>query len=304
MANIKFQYDPNLSVKENAVKCGVSEAAIRKYIKVNNIDRRLDAKIALSRKINDFAKKHPNMTLNEMSKLLGVSINTIKKYLQMDLKQSDFDTSKVSKFDLSKKSQIIKSVSDNQTEILLNILQLFVKTETFDCDLTYSIGVFYRKIKSPLLKFDKFPQLEEVRPLEEAYLMDESSLNSIVIDLPFLIRDSSKDNFSSMIEERFNAFKTYSELCKTNVDMLNLAFNKLKDRGFLIMKTMDVCFAGTQHWISHFVLNEAFKIGFQLEDTFILVSKTKILSNIGKVQHHARKYHSYFFVFQKRRVRK
>lgn len=31
MNNIKLKYDPNLSVKDNALKCGVSESAIRKF---------------------------------------------------------------------------------------------------------------------------------------------------------------------------------------------------------------------------------------------------------------------------------
>ena len=40
-----YKYNPALSVKENAERCGVSEATIRKFIKENSIDRRRDAAI-------------------------------------------------------------------------------------------------------------------------------------------------------------------------------------------------------------------------------------------------------------------
>ena len=46
MDKVKLKYDPNLSIKENAQRCGVSESAVRKFIRVNHIDRRFDAKIA------------------------------------------------------------------------------------------------------------------------------------------------------------------------------------------------------------------------------------------------------------------
>ena len=47
------------------------------------------------------------------------------------------------------------------------------------------------------------------------------------------------------------------------------------------------------------VLERTFQVGFKLEDMFILMSKTKVLSTGWHNQHSARKYHSYFFVFKK-----
>ena len=56
MDKVKLKYDPNLSIKENAQRCGVSESAVRKFIRVNHIDRRFDAKIAKIRHINRLKK--------------------------------------------------------------------------------------------------------------------------------------------------------------------------------------------------------------------------------------------------------
>lgn len=82
MNKVKLKYDPNLSIKENAARCGVSESAVRKYIRVNHIDRRFDSKMAKIRHINKLKKDNPNITLAELSRATGYSINTIKKYIQ------------------------------------------------------------------------------------------------------------------------------------------------------------------------------------------------------------------------------
>lgn len=298
MNKVKLKYDPNLSIKENAARCGVSESAVRKFIRTNGIDRNYDNKIAKRKAILALKKDNPTMSLAEMSRRLGYSTNTIKKYLILEDKPSDNDTRKVSTFDISNRKFIIKSVSDSQTEILSNILRLHIHKETFDCDLTYSKGVFYQHIPQPKLRFDKYPLDESIMPLERATDIEDASLHSIVIDLPFIVKDY-KSAQTSMIAQRFDYFSSVKELYETNASMISLAFRKLHKNGFLIMKTMDFVFGSSQHWVGNFVQNTANELGFVLYDTFILVSRTKILTTMGEKQHFARKYHSYFFVFRK-----
>ena len=108
MNKVKLKYDPNLSVRENAVRCGVSESAIRKFIRTNGIDRNYDNKVVRKRAILALRKENSTMSLAEMSRRLGYSTNTIKKYLSLDENQSDIGTSKVSTFDITKPSVIIR----------------------------------------------------------------------------------------------------------------------------------------------------------------------------------------------------
>lgn len=290
-------YNPNLSVVENARNNNVSIGTIRKYILDNNIDRRYDKKMIIITKIQRLKRANPSVSLSEIRRKLGYSINTIKKYLNISEDGLSVKYGKHSRFDISKSSNLIKSVSDNQDEILKNIISLYVRKGYIDCDLTFSKGMFYKTIPLPLLKYDKYPYSNEVSPLEEAYELKDSSLHSIVVDLPFIVR--TPNEAISLINQRFNSFSTIEELYSTNISMLELAYKKLKNRGLLIMKTMDINFNGTQYWIGNFVQNEAFRIGFELVDTFILISRTKILSANGNIQHCARKWHSYFFVFKK-----
>jgi hypothetical protein len=241
----------------------------------------------------------PNATVREIAEELGLSENTVRKYLKPENEPVEIHTEKVSKFELAKASQIIKSVSNNQDEILYNILRLYVHTDTFDCDLTASIGVFYRGIiPKPQHLYDKYPQMENVKCLEEAFELPNECFHSIVLDLPFIVKDEVSAQ-TSMVSQRFTSFLTMQELYDTNDTMLNLAYRLLKKKGYLIMKTMDIKYSGKQYWIGNYVHNKAQEIGFRLEDMFILMSKTKVLSTGWHNQHSARKYHSYFFVFKK-----
>lgn len=296
---VNLRYDPNLSIEENAAKCGVTVHAIRKYIQTNGIDRRHDAKLAKFLAVQRVKTQKPNATIREIAKELGFSENTVRKYLRPENKPSKINTEKVSKFELAKASQIIKSVSNSQDEILYNILRLYVHTDTYDCDLTASIGVFYRGIiPKPQHLYDKYPQMENVKRLEEAFELPNESFRSIVLDLPFIVKDEVSAQ-TSMVSQRFTSFLSMQELYDTNDTMLNLAYRLLKKKGYLIMKTMDIKYSGKQYWIGNYVQNKAQEIGFRLEDMFILMYKTKVLSTGWHNQHSARKYHSYFFVFKK-----
>jgi hypothetical protein len=159
--------------------------------------------------------------------------------------------------------------------------------------------VFYKSIPKPQYIYDKFPASNEVQSLNEAYKLNDGIFESIVIDLPFLVK-SGKGTENSIVCQRFNYFRTIEELYQTNEDMMRLAFRLLSSKGILIMKTMDVNTNGKQYWIGNFIQNLACQIGFDLIDTFILISRTKLLSPSGIQQHSARKWHSYFFVFKKK----
>lgn len=76
----KIQYNPKLSVAENARKCGVTEDAIRYYIRTRGIDRRYDGKVKVLKEMKAYLKQHPNATRAELAKETGHGINTVRRY--------------------------------------------------------------------------------------------------------------------------------------------------------------------------------------------------------------------------------
>lgn len=290
----KITYNPRLSIAENAQLNNVSESTIRRFVQYNNIDRRNDKKKTILYEIKKLKRKNSTISVAELQKITGYSRNTISKYLSIDEVQTN--DGKVSSLNLTKKMNVITSVADSQDVILRSIMTLYNNCKPFDCDLTYSIGNFYRNIPSPTHKYDKFPQLDNVKSLDNAYNLQSGVFSSVVIDLPFILHSN---NSNTKMCDRFNFFTSPTELYQANDDMLELTHRLLKRRGILIMKTMDVCWCGKQYWVSNYILNKAEEIGYEHIDTFILNPKTKIIFNAGITQHCARKWHSYFFVFKK-----
>ncbi len=297
----RINYNPSLSVGENAKRCGVTEAAIRKYINEQGIDRRYDEQVKRYNAVLRYLQTHKDAKPSEVAKALNMSLNTAKKYLAMDSVPVRPNTDKVSKVNLSKLTAPIKTVDKDQTAILSGILRLYCdNAATFDCDLTTSVGGFYNfGIPRPGNLYDKYPVNDEVKPLEEAEMLPNGSFNSIVVDLPFMVEGcSTEKSLDSIMLNRFSSFTTNEELYETNKRMIALAFRLLAPKGILVMKTQDYWKQGRQEWVAHYVINEAYKLGFELVDQFLLIAKTKLLKPAYR-QLCARKMHSYFLVFRK-----
>lgn len=97
MRESKIQYNPAISVQENANRNGVSISAIRYYIKKNNLNRRFDRKQNLIEDCRKYLKKHPEATKTELHKKTGHSITTIRaywKYISSENELTDFDNNK------------------------------------------------------------------------------------------------------------------------------------------------------------------------------------------------------------------
>lgn len=76
----RIKYNPSLSVAENAKINGVSEPAIRYYIKTRKLDRRYDKKQIIIATCKQYLLKHPNASRNKLHRKTGYSLTTIRHY--------------------------------------------------------------------------------------------------------------------------------------------------------------------------------------------------------------------------------
>lgn len=118
-------------------------------------------------------------------------------------------------------------------------------------------------------------------------------------DLPFIVRGYGKEDNAGQLVKRFNYFASAEEAYQANLEILTLAYSKLKLGGYFIMKSMDVRCKAHTLWLNAYIQVEAMKLGFVMDDLFILATKSRMLYYRGEKQKHARRYHSYFFVFRK-----
>lgn len=201
---------------------------------------------------------------------------------------------------------MIKSISYDQSEIIKWILQLHVPKGKIDCDPTYSIGNFYKNtgIESPLYKFDINPQIDGVEYGDSRDLpLGDSSINCIMFDPPFLAttgKSLTENNDNNIINKRFGVYPSELELHQFYVDSLKEAYRVLESKGILIFKCQDKISSGKQYMSHCFIHDEAVKIGFYPKDMFVLLAKNRLVADWQlKNQKNARKFHSYFWVFEK-----
>jgi hypothetical protein len=198
----------------------------------------------------------------------------------------------------------VKSVYNSNFEAIKNIMELY-GIERFDLDCTYSKGAFWKDLPSPVNKSDIYPSNDTVVEASSENLpFGDSSMKSIMYDPPFVIAGSSyKGNKegSSIIAKRFEGYTNYRELTENYYNTLKELYRVCEKGGFVVMKCQDTVSGGKNHFTHCLIMNMAMQIGFYPRDMFVLTSNVRINSFGTKwtKQEHARKYHSYFWVFEK-----
>lgn len=192
-----------------------------------------------------------------------------------------------------------KSYFENEQECLKAIIEIHNNNQTFDCDPMYNKGYFYKEIEKPKHKFDINPIVDECQKGNaESLPLENDTLNSIVLDPPFMIctRESQKNYYSSKTHSYYNS----NEDLKIHYQaLLKEAYRVLKKQGLCVFKCQD--YTDSQTIMTHCIVWElAQKIGFYVKDLAILnIPKSKVYNGNTK-QRHFRKVHTYFWILKKR----
>ena len=186
-------------------------------------------------------------------------------------------------------SDLIKSVSD-----------FYIKDGDTVADVTYGKGVFWRKVDLNRINLLKTDIMTVEPPVDFRNLpYAEGSIDHVVFDPPYMHTPGKP-----MVDERYQNSNTTSKMYHTDI-MQELykkgmieAYRVMKENGFLFVKCQDEVESGYQRWSHIEIYDIAKQMGFYGKDFFVL----KPPSNPGiqnKNQQHARKNHSYLWVFQK-----
>lgn len=217
-------------------------------------------------------------------------------------------------------SNIIKNISFDQSEILHNIMELYNGGNPFECDMTASELKFYGdrggkyNIPVPKILFDVYPQGDNIKKIEKwgSLPLDDGSIHSIVIDLPFVISPANSpsaknpNDGSVLIARRFSAYYPVDNLYASYYHWISEAYRTLDEGGILVFKEQSMISGGIRHNTDEFSFMAAHKIGFKMIDKFILEAKARLISNskMKNGQKHSRSFTSQFLVFVKEGKRK
>lgn len=196
---------------------------------------------------------------------------------------------------------VISTISYDQSVIIKDILKLYINDVTFDLDVTYSKGNFYKAngLVQPRFKSDLYPQTPDTLKSNANNLpLPNGIIKSLMFDPPFLA-GYTKPKPTGKMGERFHGFRYIKDLWEWYDQCLIEHHRLLIDKGWLVFKCQDTVSSGKQHLSHVHIINEAEKVGFYCKDIFILLAKSRLIGHNHSNQKHARKFHSYFLVFQK-----
>jgi hypothetical protein len=194
---------------------------------------------------------------------------------------------------------MIKSISFSQDEILQSIVDLH--TGPIQADVTFGFGNFYRGINGqpwPEFRFDLAPRVPGVIAADVRNLpLRNYFLRSVMFDPPFLIKTGPgaklKERFGSQVGNMKDLWQFYYQA------MFEIR-RVLEPGGWFVFKCQDGVLSGRNNFTHCEIYDMAVCLGFQPVDLFILLAKHRMTDPTHRVQKHARKFHSYFWVFKRR----
>ena len=195
--------------------------------------------------------------------------------------------------------EMIRSYYDSDKDILGGILQLHVVGGQFDLDPTYSRGLFWAGLPEPKLKSDLVSQVSGVIQADAQCLpFGSNSMSSICFDPPFMFGTHGQTK-NNIMNRRFTMFDSWQELETMYQGSLG-EFNRILSRkGILAFKCQD--YTDSRTTMTHcYVWQWAMARGFYPKDLFIKLARGGRIYNPTLVQRHARKFHSYWWVFEKK----
>ncbi len=202
---------------------------------------------------------------------------------------------------------VFSASTGTNDEVFPSILSLYVPKGSIVADVTYGNGVFWRDVPAGdyTLKASDLKNGVDCRKLP----YEDESLDCVVFDPPYMhtpggTAHSNHQNFEGYYQNNATSngnAKYHEAVLELYFGGCREAYRVLKPEGILIVKCQDEVCANKQRLTHVEIVNELVMKGYIVEDLFVIVRNGKPGVSRLKKQYHARKNHSYFLVFKKRK---
>jgi len=189
-------------------------------------------------------------------------------------------------------------------QLIADVASLYLADGDAVADVTYSSGRFWKKTDTSRYHFlasDLIPMVPGVLSCDfRALPYRTSSLDAVIFDPPY-IHSPGK----GMLKDRYNGLQTtdmitYADIMQLYKDGMTEAARVLRDGGQMWVKCKDTLASEKQRWSHITIYQLAQELGLYSRDLFLLVPPAPSSVTTGRWarQIHARKVHSYLWIFE------
>jgi hypothetical protein len=191
---------------------------------------------------------------------------------------------------------VVQSINFDQHEILKDIIKLHCPGG-FELDPCFGLGGFYKGgVPLPKYCFDIEPRDRRATEADCRRLPFKArEVGSIIFDPPFLAGGGDTGKMNA----RYRGGSKLWELEVLYEEALTEFQRILQPQGILVFKCQDILNGRQNNFMHVFVYEAAREAGFVGVDLFVKLNKTAMIPHNFVNQYHARKMHSYFWVFKK-----
>lgn len=209
---------------------------------------------------------------------------------------------------------ILSAHVGGNAEVFPRILALHVPTGSTVADVTHGRGVFWRNVETD--DYDILASDIETGVDCRDLPYEDGQVDCVVLDPPYMegfyrvdentlagggTHGSFRSYYSNGAETPAGSAKYHAAVLAMYVASGKEASRVLRPKGILIVKCQDEVSAGKQ-WLTHVeIVNAYVENGFYARDLFVVVRANRPAASRILNQVHARKNHSYFLVFEKKR---
>jgi len=199
---------------------------------------------------------------------------------------------------------IVTTTIGNNADLIAEVAKLYLSDKMVVADVTYGKGVFWRKVDTSRYEFHPSDISPHPKADVEAKKIDfkklpykDESHDVIALDPPYVHNPGTLMVDANYQNKATTKGMYHDDILDLYVSGMREAARVLKEGGTLWVKCKDEVESGWQRWSLIELYVAAMKLGFYGKDLFILVPHGK--PTIQKPQQHARKSHSYLWIFMK-----
>jgi len=210
---------------------------------------------------------------------------------------------------ISTTNLVLSAHVGGNADVFPNILQLHVPDGATIADVTYGKGVFWRNVNRLRYKLLATDIQSGVDCRHLPY--KDATIDAVVIDPPYM-EGSARNTAYQTGQQAFSEYYGLQAIQQTGdrysgailqlyKDACKEADRVLRSSGVLILKCQDEVCANKQRLTHVDIINHMTDLGWFCKDLFVVVRSNRPVVSRMKKQVHARKNHSYFLVFTRRK---